>query len=361
MQSVRFAFTFICLACTGIASAAPAPFNGKVDIGGCSIQIDCLGVGTPTVIVETELNASATNNPAWRAIAQRVAQLTQICLYDRAGRGESDPPPAGKRSSDDIVADLHLALARAGITRPYLLAGHSIGGIFALDFVRLHPREVAGVVLIDSSHPEQVAGWRRVFPNPTPGEPEAVTHAREVLKNMDHADNPESIDIGESYAEAGALQSLGSRPLIVLTHSSKWKMVPNLPEPVLAKLEAEDQRLQRCFLKLSRRSRQMVAASAGHELPEEDPDLVVAGILDAVKMVRGRVSAGARTNAASTPQAIAPMPVRPELRLVDSMEVGMTQLRRPFSMSSQPAAPNQLAKGSDATPTCSGSLVHAHA
>lgn len=288
MEPVRFAFAFICLACAGIASAAPAPFNGKVDIGGRSIQIDCLGIGAPTVIVETELSASATNNPAWRAVALRVAPVTQICLYDRAGRGESDPAPAGKRSSDDIVADLHLALAKAGITRPYLLAGHSIGGISALDFVRLHPGEVAGVVLIDSSHPEQIAAWRRVFPKPTPGEPEAVTHAREVLKNMDHANNPESIDIGKSYAEAGALQSLGSKPLIVLTHSPKWKMVANLPRAVLAKLEAEDQRLQRCFLKLSTRSRQMIASSAGHELPEEDPDLVVTGILDAVRMARDR-------------------------------------------------------------------------
>jgi len=86
-----------------IASAAPAPFNDKVDLGGRSIQIDCLGKGTPTVIVEPELSASATNNPAWRAIALRVAPVTQICLYDRAGRGGSDRPPAGKRSSDDIA------------------------------------------------------------------------------------------------------------------------------------------------------------------------------------------------------------------------------------------------------------------
>lgn len=92
--------------------------------------------------------------------------------------------------------------------------------------------------------------------------------------------------IGKSYAEAGALQSLGSEPLVILTHSPKWKMVPNLPRPVLAKLEAENQRLQRSFLKLSRGSRQMIASSAGHELPEEDPDLVVTGVLDAVRMVR---------------------------------------------------------------------------
>jgi hypothetical protein len=111
---------------------------------------------------------------------------------------------------------------------------------------------------------------------------------RDVLKHMDRATNPESIDIGRSYAEAGALKSLGSKPLIVLTHSPKWKMVPNLPMPVLAKLEGEDQRLQRSFLKLSRRSRQMIAKSAGHELPEEDPDFVVNGILDAVRMTRNR-------------------------------------------------------------------------
>lgn len=288
MRSLRFSFAAICFACAGIASAAPAAFDGKVDIGGRSIRIACLGKGTPTVIVETGLSASATNNTAWRMIALRVAPTTQICLYDRAGRGGSDPPPAGPRSSNDIVSDLHHALAKAGITPPYIMAGHSIGGIFALDFARLHPNDVAGIVLVDSSHPEQIAAWRRVFPKPAPGESEAVTHAREVLRKMDRATNPESIDIGRSYAEAAALASLGSKPLIVLTHSPKWKMVPNLPAPILAKLEAEDQRLQRSFLKLSRRSRQMIAASAGHELPEEDPDLVVNGILDAVRMARDR-------------------------------------------------------------------------
>jgi hypothetical protein len=86
MQSVRFSFAVIWFACAGIASAAPVPFDGKVDIGGRSIRIGCLGKGTPSVIVETGLSASATNNAAWRTIALRVAPATQICLYDRAGR-----------------------------------------------------------------------------------------------------------------------------------------------------------------------------------------------------------------------------------------------------------------------------------
>lgn len=129
MRSVRVSFVVICFACAGIASAAPATFDGKVDIGGRSIRIACLGKGTPTVIVEPELSASATNNSAWRTIALRVAPIIRICLYDRAGRGGSDPAPAGARSSDDVVADLHLALAKADITPPYLLAGHSISGL----------------------------------------------------------------------------------------------------------------------------------------------------------------------------------------------------------------------------------------
>ena len=267
-------------------AAASPPFDGKVDIGGRSIRIACMGSGAPTVVVETGLGASATNNASWRAIAQRVAPSTQICLYDRAGRGDSDAPPAGPRSSDDIVADLHLALAKAGIGPPYVLAGHSIGGIHVLDFARLHPNEVAGIVLISSSHPDQIDAWRRVFPQAMAGESEATTHARDVLMTMEHVTNPESMDIGKSYAEVRGLKSLRSKPLIVLTHSPKWKMVPDLPRPVLAKLEVETQRLQRNFLKLSTRSRQKIAVSAGHELPNEDPDLVVWGILDAVAMIR---------------------------------------------------------------------------
>lgn len=288
MRQVWLTCAVISWTVAGVASDAPAPFDGKVDIGGRSLRIACQGTGMPTVIVETGMSASATNNPSWLAIARRVAPTTKICLYDRAGRGGSDAAPAGLRSSDDVVSDLHLALSKAAVAPPYLFAGHSAGGIYVLDFARLHPNEVAGIVLVDASHPDQTAAWRRVFPQPAPGESEATTRARQVLVNMDHAANPESIDIGESYAEARKLTSLGSKPLIVLTHSPKWKMVPNLPEPVLVTLEAETQRLQRRFLRLSTRSEQRIAVSAGHELPNEDPDLVVNGILDAIRISRTR-------------------------------------------------------------------------
>ncbi len=288
MRRVWLTYVFIFLTVAGVAHAAQASFDGMVDIGGRSLRIACQGTGTPTVIVETGMSASATNNPSWQAIARRIAPTTQVCLYDRAGRGGSDPAPAGLRSSDDVVSDLYHALAKVAIAPPYLLVGHSIGGIYVLDFARLHANAVAGIVLVDSSHPDQITAWRRVFPRSAPGEPEATAHAREVLMNMDRAANPESIDIGESYTEARKIRSLGSKPLIVLTHSPKWKMVPNLPESVLVKLEAETQRLQRRFLRLSTRSEQRVAVSAGHELPSEDPDLVASGILDAIKMSRAR-------------------------------------------------------------------------
>ena len=90
---------------------------------------------------------------------------TRVCVYDRAGRGWSES--AGRpQDGVEIATDLHTLLERAGERGPFVLAGHSAGGIYVLNFAHLYPKQVAGVVLLDSMHPEQytkIAGWPDVL------------------------------------------------------------------------------------------------------------------------------------------------------------------------------------------------------
>lgn len=120
-----------------------------VDIGGRGLNINCAGSGSPAVILE-----SGGGGYGWRKVQPEVAKFTTVCWYDRAGEGWSDPAPTA-RSSATIVHDLQELLQRAPVAGPYVLVGHSIGGEYVRIFTAKFPSEVAGVVLVDSSHPDQ--------------------------------------------------------------------------------------------------------------------------------------------------------------------------------------------------------------
>jgi len=130
-----------------------------VDVGDRKLHISCTGTGSPTVVLEPGLGEASPIMAAW--IAPDVATTTRVCVFDRAGRGWSDAAP-GPQDGEQAATDLHTLLAEAGEPGPYVLAGHSAGGIYVLDFVSLFPVDVAGVVLLDSMHPEQyerMASW----------------------------------------------------------------------------------------------------------------------------------------------------------------------------------------------------------
>src|SRR5271166_415914 len=133
-------------------SQHPFRIGRAVDIGGRSLNIDCAGSGSPTVILES--GGGGYGGYGWRKVQAEVAKFTTVCWYDRAGEGWSDPAPTA-RSSATIVHDLHELLQRAPVAGPYVLVGHSIGGEYVRIFTSKFPSEVAGVVLVDSTHPDQ--------------------------------------------------------------------------------------------------------------------------------------------------------------------------------------------------------------
>jgi pimeloyl-ACP methyl ester carboxylesterase len=270
-------------------SDGPSEIDGRYDVGGRSIRLTCAGTGSPTVVVDAGLGTAPVENPGWGGIAGKIAPVTRICRYDRAGLGSSDPAPATPRTSADAAADLHAALDKAKVPGPYLLAGHSIGGLHMLVFAARYPGETAGLVLISSTHPDQMTIWLSLLPPATSDEEKAVTEARSFLTTMisDPTKNEEKLDFTASAAQARELKTLDGRPLVVATHSPRFRMVPGLSEPMAIKLETATQAMQKQFLSLSSNARQNIAATAGHGLPHEAPDFVVDNILQGVALTRG--------------------------------------------------------------------------
>jgi pimeloyl-ACP methyl ester carboxylesterase len=131
-------------------SRYPMP-GASYDVGGHRLHLNCTGTGSPTVVLENGLNETSS---LWSAITTKVAPITRVCAYDRAGQGWSDDA-AHPQDGLAVTADLHTLLARAGETGPYVLAGHSSGGTLAMTYAAEYPEQVVGMVLLDSSSPHQ--------------------------------------------------------------------------------------------------------------------------------------------------------------------------------------------------------------
>jgi hypothetical protein len=128
------------------ARAFPPP-GQLIDVGGHRLHLSCTGSGSPTVVLEPGAGG-VSSDLGW--ITPAVARDTRVCVYDRAGRGwsESADTPQDARQ---IATDLHTLLHRAHVPGPYVLAGHSFGGLYTLTFAARYPDEVAGMVLADST------------------------------------------------------------------------------------------------------------------------------------------------------------------------------------------------------------------
>jgi pimeloyl-ACP methyl ester carboxylesterase len=120
-----------------------------VDVGDHRLYLSCTGSGEPTVILEPGLGGTSA---AWGWIEPAVAAHTRVCVYDRAGRGRSDPSPT-PQDGDQLATDLHTLLDRAGVTGPLVMAGHSLGGLYVLDYAARYPQQVAGMVVLDTTPP----------------------------------------------------------------------------------------------------------------------------------------------------------------------------------------------------------------
>jgi pimeloyl-ACP methyl ester carboxylesterase len=133
------------------AERAYPPPGDMVDVGGYSLHINCVGQGRPTVLLD---GGSGEWSSQWVRVQREVSGTTRVCAYDRAGMGWSEMGPE-PRDAKQISNELHALLEGANIDGPYVLVGHSFGGLYMQTYAARYPEEVAGVALVDSSQPDQ--------------------------------------------------------------------------------------------------------------------------------------------------------------------------------------------------------------
>jgi pimeloyl-ACP methyl ester carboxylesterase len=213
-----------------------------VDVGGHKLFISCTGTGSPTVVLEGGLGQGSDY---FALVAPAVATKTRVCAYDRAGHGRSEPA-TGTQDGMAIARDLHALLAASGNHGPYIIAGHSSGGVYVRFFAAAYPDEVAGVVLLDAQSPHMtpVQSSAQSSENPMsalagvlPGL--ARVGVARLLSSVASNDLPADVtarrrafeatpgaasSFGEEFSRldgildaAGALPDLGDRPLVVVT------------------------------------------------------------------------------------------------------------------------------------------------
>ena len=311
------------------ASQLPTRVGQAVDIGGRTLNLYCSGEGSPAVILE-----AGGNEPgySWSWVQPRIADVTRACWYDRAGVGWSDPPWS-PRTSASVTSDLHETLQRARVQPPYILVGASIGGEYARVYTAHYPSEVAGLVLVDSTHPDQqepafmLGMSARISPNvrhlicvalpplerfgvlrfaasrtgsPVPSQ---FSPQRDALATLEAQPKAFEADVEQACAAtdggkvvpaggggnpdldnaARNAGGLGDRPLVVLTAGRYW--APDGFEKEAGEYhEIWVHQLQASLVRLSTRGRQVIV-DAHHDMAES-PDSVVTAVRQVVDEVR---------------------------------------------------------------------------
>lgn len=292
-----------------LAAQYPAP--GKlVDVGGYRMHIHCIGEGSPTVVMEAGLNDFSLQ---WSAVHEEIGQFAKVCVYDRAGFGWSEASPH-PRTVATMVSELHTLLQNAEVEGPYVMVGHSFGGIIVREFAHQYPDEVTGMVLVDSAHEhhfvripafttltEAMASQFKLFaslnsfgimalsPTQIPArglEGEALEQYRALLATTDYF-NAAVIESSSFLAELGngstrKPKSLGDLPLFVLTRGLPDSL-PILSEQENTQYDASWHEMQRELVGLSSNGKQIVAQSSGHYIQLDEPNLVIEAVRELIE------------------------------------------------------------------------------
>jgi pimeloyl-ACP methyl ester carboxylesterase len=255
--------------------AAPAEVtDGLLDIGGLSLHIHCAGRGAPPVVMDAGLG---NDGSVWKGVQGQVARTTRACVYDRAGMGYSGPAPT-PHTNRQMARELYGLLTRAGLEGPYVLVGHSMGGLNVRLFEAEHPDKVVGMLLVDSSV-DPLRYWS-VMPEVE------LKKFREMLPKVGEGVDFESFAAGAADVRASS-RSLGGKPLVVLTRSVQDGEPGASPEQ-LAELLRTWQQQQASLVGLSSNAVQIVVRNSHHYIQLDAPQLVTAAIEEVVRAARTR-------------------------------------------------------------------------
>ena len=277
-------------------------FAGLVDLGdGRKMYLKCSGRGSPTVVLVGGLRASADDwsmsNKSTPAVFPKVAKFTRVCAWDRPGTpvGENpsrSDPVLQPTTAKDAVADLHALLSAAGEAGPYVLVGHSYGGLIVRLYASTYPKEVAGLVLIDTlseglqdaETPEQWAIQRKLIQNDDP-------------ENLALYPALERIDVDRSCDQIRAAPALHPMPIVVLSADRPWgpqvpsmieagKLPADIPPDFGYVTDAAQKKAQERLAKLVPNEKHITNTNSGHEIHKEQPQLVIDAIREVVEAVR---------------------------------------------------------------------------
>ena len=299
---------FEAIAATRDAAAYPPP-GRLVDVGGHRLHISCLGTDSPTVVFESGL---ANMSADWANIQPRAAATSRACAYDRAGIGWSDDGPQ-PRDPRRIAQELHTLLTTAGVPGPYVLVGQSFGGLYVRTFADLFPEDIAGMVLVDASHPDMWArapaeltaamvpstgmglayrglahlGFNRLtssFPADCGLSPQHCGEERAWTVSARKTDAyVAEMGAPDRDAQVRATRTVGDRPLVVLTatdHANEFGPYAAEVAPLWQQMQAE-------LAALSTNSSHYVVEGATHSsLQLKDADTTSTAIAHVVQAVR---------------------------------------------------------------------------
>lgn len=291
------------------------PPPGKmIDVGGYRLHINVQGEGKPAVVLDSGLGCSSLN---WALVQPKLSESNLVCSYDRAGMGWSEESP-NKRTCQNMVDELHTLLHKAAIPSPYILVGHSLGGVNVRLFASKFPSEVAGIVLVDAAHEDQV---ERLPPPPAQNKlvkllsshhflqfianigvmrfllslppvqkmyemfPESTKKALLATRSTSkciRASLQEASCLNESLKQLKSSSSnFGNQPLVVITAGK----VPMSKETGCSQEWIDGQakvwrELQKELVSKSENSKQLIAENSDHNIPHHQPAIIINAVFE---------------------------------------------------------------------------------
>jgi pimeloyl-ACP methyl ester carboxylesterase len=278
------------------------PPGRLIDVSGHKMHLNCSGAGSPTVVLESGL---WNDSGVWFKVQPEVSTLTRTCSYDRGGLGFSELRPEQEADSANVAHNLHALLANARESLPYVLVGHSLGGIHVLVYQNLYPTDVVGMVLVESGHPDQENRlppemnkiqsrmylqskfWGRAVPLGLPRLLGLCGRTVECDWQTVKAREGEVDALKDSANEARHTRSLDSLPLVVVSRDPEKGAAPGLISSDLSgRFENQWVVLQEELTHLSTNSSRVVATGSTHYVQLDRPDLVIAAIQKVLKAAK---------------------------------------------------------------------------
>jgi pimeloyl-ACP methyl ester carboxylesterase len=250
-------------ACLLTLPFAASAEHRMINIGDRRLSIDCDGEprDTPTIVLIAGGGRTAKD---WAKVQPAVSNFARVCSYDRAGFGESDKVTAKVQPVEEVVDDLHELLKASGEKGPYIMAPHSIAGIYVRRFVTKYPGETAGLIFVDSSHEEQSLRLHELDPK-GPGLDEMTAQLGFFVKPGQH------------------LEWRTELPLIVLCHGKPYPRRPQMTEEQWSSWDRIWREFQEDVAKRSPNGQFRLAEESGHFIQLDQPDLVIQAIRDLLR------------------------------------------------------------------------------